>query len=129
METKNILTLTFTAFALSIQVWLISIFALQNFPPTNVLTQSVFPEWWYFVKPERDAWHFHIFVFVALGLTAVIVWRLRCKLADGLFMHKARVFLALEMIWTLLLLSAAFKTIVYAKQPQLATFLFGPSPG
>jgi len=124
METKNILTLVVIAFALSIQVWLISIFVLQNFPPTNVLTQSVFPEWWHFVKPERDAWHFHIFVFVALGLTAVMVWRLRCKLADGLFMHKARVFLAMEVIWTFLLLSAAFKTIVYAQRPQLATFLF-----
>jgi len=102
-ETKNIVVLVLIAFALSIQVWLIS---------------------WYLVKPERDALHFHIFVFVALGLTAMIFWRLRRRLADAWVMQSARLFLALEIIWTFLLLSAAFKIIVYAQRPQLAICLF-----
>lgn len=122
--TKNILTLALIAFALSIQVWLISIFALQNFPLKNTLTQIVFPEWWYMVSLKRDALHFHIFVFVALCLTVMIFWRLRLKLTDALLMQNVRLFLALEIIWTFLLLSAAFKTIVYAQRPQLATRLF-----
>ncbi len=123
-QTKNILTLVLIAFALSIQAWLISIFALQYLPLKDTLSQTVFPEWRYFVRPERDALHFHIFVFVALGLTAMVLWKMRLKLADALLMQKARVFLVLEMIWTFLLLSAAFKMIVYAQRPQLAARVF-----
>ena len=124
IETKNILVLVLIAFALSIQVWLISIFALQHFPPINKLTHSVFPEWWYMVNPERDAFHFHVFIFAALGLTAAIFWWLGRKLADARLMTNARWFLVLEIIWSFLLLSAAFKMIVYAERPQLATDLF-----
>jgi hypothetical protein len=121
---RNILVLVFIAFALSIQVWLILIFALQHYPPSNLLTQTVFPEWWFELKPERDALHYHIFVFTALGMTAVILWNLRDRWMDALFMQRARLFLALETIWTFLLISAAFKIIVYAERPQLANFIF-----
>ncbi len=124
VKSKNILVLVLIAFALSIQIWLISIFALQPFPPPDTLSGIVFPEWQDLVKPERDALHFHIFIFVALGLTAMIFWRLRRSLADPSLIQKAKLFLGLEIIWTFLLLSAAFKTIVYPKSPQLAACLF-----
>lgn len=123
-QTKNILTLVLIAFALSIQVWLISIFALQHYPPANVLTHTIVPEWWYFIIPERDALHYHIFVFAALGMTAVVLWRLSRYLTDTAFIQKARLFLTLETIWTFFLLSAAFKMTVYAQRPELASRLF-----
>jgi len=97
---KNVLLLVSIAFALSIQLWLVSIFTLVNFPQANVLTKIMMPEWLHEVRPERDALHFHFFVFCALALTAAIVFYFHRRINEPQIWPQAKLFLGLEMIWT-----------------------------
>ena len=68
-----------------------------------------------------------IFIFLLLplwGCAAVVFWRLRRHLADALWMQKARLFLALEMIWTFFLLSAAFQNDCVCETSSIGVLSF-----
>jgi len=104
----------------TVQVWLMLIAWSAVVPQPNVLINVVWPEWQYFVHPERDALLYHAFVAIALLAQALGIWLVRRKIYQATFLKAIKPFLAMELVWTALMLNASFKIIVYHDHPLLA---------
>ncbi len=111
-------------FCVTVQVWLVLIALSGVIPLTDAVSTAVWPEWQYFVRPERDALLFHCFVGLALLAQAIGIWSMRHQLNQASFTKTVMPFLAAEMVWTALMLNAAFKVIVYHDRPWLAQDAF-----
>ncbi len=111
-------------FCITVQVWLVLIALSAVIGQANALSTVVWPEWQYFIRPERDALLYHCFVGLALSAQAIGIWLVRHKLNQPSFVKLVMPFLATELVWTALMLNASFKMIVYQDRPWLARDAF-----
>ncbi len=115
-----VLIFSLIIFCVTVQVWLVLIAWSGVIPQANTLTAVVWPEWQYFVRPERDALLYHCFVGLALSAQAVGIWTVRHKLNQPSFVKAVLPFLVVELAWTAMMANAGFKIIVYHDSQGLA---------
>ena len=98
-------------FCVTVQLWLVLVKLISYIPLGNILSNVVLPEGQFQIRPERDAFLFHLFVGMVLLAQAIGIWCARKKLEDPLFARNISPFLIVELIWTALLLNAYFKGV------------------
>ncbi len=119
---SNTILFSLIIFCVTIQWWLALVAISAFFPPANALSQVVWPEWQHMVRPERDSFFYHFVVGFALVAQAIGVWFARHRMSDPLFGRQLLPFLGVELVWTILMLNASFKIIVYSHSPWLARY-------
>jgi hypothetical protein len=106
------------------QLMLFSSFWLGHYPVSSGLDPEVFPEWRYLLKPEWKPFIYHLSVGAALLFQIILWWFNRKDLDSRDLLKTWRAYWIIEIVLTFALSSAAFKIIVYAARPILATDAF-----
>lgn len=123
-EVKNLALFSTVILIESMQAIALAMLIANAIPLHSSLAQFVFPEWLHLLKPEREMLLYRIFILTALALQAGGMWVFRRKLKDERFMRGLGAFAAVEAVILFLLLSAAFKMIIYDYHSDLARQAF-----
>ncbi len=121
---KNCIVLTFLGFCWSLQAWLLIVVGLKPAAMPIGLSNHVYPEWQFLIRPEHDAMLYHVAVGIALSLQAALFIKYRRKLTDLLLLTRMKEWIILEGIVSALLIASVFKQVVNWQSPMLAKGAF-----
>ncbi len=121
----NIILWSIIAVAISVQLlvflaYIFSFIPLQESP----LLQTFFARHQALVKPEREAFFYHIFLLTAVALQGAGLWFLRRRLAEAKLTTALGPFAIVECLWTIFIVFAVFKIFVYGNPPWARGLLY-----
>ncbi len=119
-QTKALLLYSVIVVLLSIEALFLFMGIMNTVPYKSYLSLAVFPEWMHLLKPEREMPFYRFFVAFAILLEAAGLVFLRRRFKDQAFLKKLSVFAAFEAVLVFLLISAAFKAIIYDYRSVMA---------
>jgi len=103
-------------------MYLQGILSLIHFQPAG--WKDLLNEWQGLFRPKQDIWFFLVFMISAVSILLVSLKVFSKRLDQPELTHSLLAYLALESLWTGLLLCAWWKLIIYDNFPQLATIAF-----
>lgn len=121
---RNLIFLTLLSLLWAWQVLLASAFVLSHFAPSSSLAVQVFPEWRDLLKPEWKPFIYHLTLMAGIFFQLLLLWVNRKEMDSRDLLKKWNTYVIVEILLTFLWSSAAFKMIVYANRPMLATDAF-----
>lgn len=117
---SHIIWLSLVAFLATIQLSVIAGWIINFFPPHSWLTNVIFPEWSFIVRPEQEIFLFRLIVMMAIGMQIAIFALFRKAVAREDFVAGLKPFVIVDLCLTALILAALFEIAVYSERPQLA---------
>jgi len=121
---RNLFFLTLLSLLWTWQLMLASSFILNQYPASSALGAQVLPEWRDLLKPEWKPFIYHLVVFAGISFQVILYWLNRRFLNTKDLFKDWQSYLIVESVVTFLWSSAAFKMIVYADRPELASDAF-----
>ena len=120
----NVMVLSGIIFLISIQFVLIVAYVLHCIPLTSVLPRTVYPEWQFLIRPEREAFLFQMFVALSLVAQWIVFKLAGDRLSQQQWFKKLIPYAVFQAIAVVLLLSAAFKMTVFSERSLFAQYAF-----
>jgi len=121
---RNLFFLTFLALLWAWQVMMVMAYGLGHYPAHSALSTQVLPEWQFLLKAEWKPFIYRLSLIAAVVFEIALLWINRRNVDTKDLFKEWKTYLTIEAIVTFLWTSAAFKMIVYADHPELATGAF-----
>ncbi len=120
----NIAAFLLLVFVEAVQAVVVLNWLLRFIPSRNGLIARVFPEYAALAQPEREGFLYSVFIAVVAMSLALCARFFKDRWISNAWRAKIRPFFIVECVLTFLLLSALFKTVVYAAHPEFARRCF-----
>ncbi|MBL8014167.1 MAG: hypothetical protein JNN05_09995 [Candidatus Omnitrophica bacterium] len=120
VPSSHIIWLSFFAFLVTIQFAVPAGWIFHFFPAHSWLTNVIFPEWSFIVRPEHEISLYRWIVLMAIGIQIGIFAFFRKTIKRVDFLSGLKPFLIVEFSLTALILAALFEIAVYGERPELA---------
>ena len=113
-NTVNIIVLSLLSFIEALQVLIIVVLIASFFPiPVPAFVQKLFPLSLYDVRLERESFFYHVWIAVALGLQAVLMFLNRRRLGEGDFARRFLPYICTMAGLCLIQIFAIFKIFLW----------------
>ncbi len=123
--TANTMVLAAVSFLESVQALVLVAFIFTFIPiPAAPFVQKLFPLSLYDVRPEREMFFYRLWILMAIGLQAILIFVFRAQLSDGKMRRKLCPFAAVSGFWVFVQVFAVFKILLWGNPPWARGLLY-----